>query len=107
MTKRELPNKSTASNTVNTNRPKVVMMLVDALREDFVEWPDISDERARILAKQYLDPPPASATVTHSGSRRPPLTKASSSTASSADLFEDLLIDQPKNTVMLPLESVP
>ena len=53
MTKRELPNTSPVTTRATGKNRKVVMMLVDALREGFVEWPD---ERARISAKRYLDP---------------------------------------------------
>ena len=58
MTKKELTNKSEVPSAFNDTKPpkKLIMMLVDALREDFVEFErDTNSEFNKLKMKHYLD----------------------------------------------------
>ena len=90
MTKKELTNKSEVPAGWNETEPpkKVIMMLVDALREDFVEFErDTKSEFNKLKMKHYLD---YSESV-YKGQK--------------IELFANLLLDEPQNTILLPMES--
>ena len=93
ITKKDLSNKSTlyAKQSGQEEPKKVIMMLVDALREDFVEFQGDFEtsvsEKERKVARNYLDP------------------KSSVYKGQKMDIFNNLMEDQPENALLLPMES--
>jgi predicted AlkP superfamily pyrophosphatase or phosphodiesterase len=81
--KASLPNKSPPPQPTIHNDRKVIMMLFDALREDFVEWPEESKKHLRLTPDKHQD-----------------FFKGDKVT-----LFKDLYHEHPERTVLLPMES--